>query len=77
MRVETVTVPRHLPTADPLFEAELRAGVRTGAILRAQPPERLEKIRAAIGNAIARYAADGDFTLPIAARLISAQATAG
>jgi hypothetical protein len=59
----------------------LRSGtarrVRTGAILRAQPPERLEKIRAAIGNAVARYAADGGFTLPIAARLISAQATAG
>jgi hypothetical protein len=26
---------------------------------------------------LARYAADGGFTLPIAARLISAQATAG
>jgi hypothetical protein len=77
VRVETVTVPWHLPTADLLFEAELRAGVRTGAILRAQLPERLEKIRAAIGNAVARYAADGGFTLPIAARLISAQATAG
>ena len=77
VRAETVTVRWRLAGADMLFEAELRAGVRTGAILRAQPPERLEQIRAAIGNEVERYADDDGFTLPIAARLISAQAKVG
>ena len=44
IRIETVTVPWRLPAAELLFEAELRAGVRTGAILRAQPTGRLEAI---------------------------------
>jgi hypothetical protein len=74
--VETVTVPWHLASTDLLFEAELQAGVRIGAILRAQPPEQLEQIRAAIGNEVARYVYDGGFTLPIVARLISARVTA-
>jgi SAM-dependent methyltransferase len=76
-RVETMTVPWHLPAANLLFEAELRAGVRTGAVLRAQPPERLEQIRAAIADEVRRHADNGGFTLPIAARVISAQAAAG
>jgi hypothetical protein len=74
LRIVTVTALWRVPSADFLFEAQLHAGVRTAAVLRAQPPERLEAIRAAMADAVRRYA-DGDaFALPIAARLISARA---
>ena len=63
-----------MPTAELLFDAELEAGVRTSAVLRAQPPERLEAIRTAIVEGVRRYA-DGDgFSLPIVARVISSSA---
>lgn len=74
VRVETVAVPWRVPAAELLFEAQLHAGVRTSAVLRGQPPERLEAIRAAIADGVRRYA-DGDgFTLPIVARVVSARA---
>jgi SAM-dependent methyltransferase len=75
-RAETVTVPWRVPTAELLFEAQLRAGVRIGAVLRAQPPERLEAIRAAIVEGVRRYADGDEFELPIVARVISAAAGA-
>ncbi len=71
--LETVKMPLHVPTAELLFEAELRAGVRTTAVLRAQPPERLEKIRASMVDGVRRYADGDEFVLPIVARVISAQ----
>ena len=74
VRVETVTALWRTPSAALLFEAELRAGVRTAAVLAAQPPDRLEAIGAAITEGVRRYP-DGDgFALPTVARLISAQA---
>ena len=73
LRMETVTVPWRVPTVELLFDAQVKAGVRVGAVLRAQPPERLRAIREAMAEGVARYA-DGDgFTLPIVARVISAQ----
>jgi hypothetical protein len=73
VRMDTVTRLWRVPSADFLFEAQLHAGVRTAPVLRAQPPERLEAIRAAMAGAVRRNA-DGDaFVLPIAARLISAR----
>jgi SAM-dependent methyltransferase len=73
LRMETVTVPWRVPTAELLFDAQVKAGVRVGAVLRAQPPERLRAIREAMAEGVARYA-DGDaFTLPIVGRAISAQ----
>jgi SAM-dependent methyltransferase len=75
LRMDTVTALWRVPSADFLFEAQLHAGVRTAAVLRAQPPERLEAIRAAMADGVRRYA-DGDaFALPIAARLISVRAS--
>lgn len=72
VRMETVVVPWRVPTAELLFEAELEAGVRTSAVLRAQPPERLDAIRTAIVEGVRRYG-DGDgFVLPTVARVISA-----
>jgi hypothetical protein len=45
-------------------------------VLRAQPPERLEAIRAAMADGVRRYAQGDEFVLPIAARLVSASAGA-
>lgn len=72
LRMETVRVLWRVPAPDHLFEAQLHAGVRTAAVLRGQPPDRLGAIRAAMAEGVRRYA-DGDgFALPIAARVISA-----
>jgi SAM-dependent methyltransferase len=76
VRMETVTALWRAPTAELLFEAELHAGVRTSAVLRAQPPERLEAIRAAMVEGVRRYADGEEFALPIVARVISAPAGA-
>jgi SAM-dependent methyltransferase len=75
-RTETVTVPWRVPSAELLFEAEIAAGVRTGTVIRAQPPERREAIRAAITDAVRAYADGEEFVLPIVARVISARAAA-
>jgi SAM-dependent methyltransferase len=69
--METVTALWRVPTAELLFEAELHAGVRIGAVLAAQPPERLEAIRAAIVEGVLGYSVGGEFVLPIVARVIS------
>jgi hypothetical protein len=74
VRVDTVTVHWRVPTADFLFEAERHAGVRTAAVLAAQPPERLGTIRTAMAKGVSRYADGREFALPIVARLISAKA---
>jgi SAM-dependent methyltransferase len=73
LRMDTVTALWRVPSADFLFEAQLHAGVRTAAVLRAQPPERLEAIRVAMADAVCRYRDGEAFALPIAARLISAR----
>jgi hypothetical protein len=72
LRMDTITVPWRVPTPEHLFEAQLHAGVRTAAILRAQPPERLAAIRAAMVEGVRRYADGEEFALPIVARVISA-----
>lgn len=73
-RTETVSVLWRVPTAERLFEAELRAGCRTAAVLRGQPPERLEAIRRAMVDGVRRHADGDEFALPIVARVSSAQA---
>jgi SAM-dependent methyltransferase len=74
VRAETVTVQWRIPSADRLFDAQLHAGVRTAAVLRAQPADRLEAIRAAMAAGVRRYADGDEFALPIAARVIAATA---
>jgi SAM-dependent methyltransferase len=74
IRIETEAAQVRLPTAEHLLEAELHAGVRSGAVLAAQPPERLEAIRMAIVEGVRRHADGDEFALPIVARLISAAA---
>lgn len=73
--MNTVTALWRVPSADFLFQAQLHAGVRTAAVLRAQSPDRLEAFRAMMADAVRRYADGEEFALPIAARLISARAS--
>ena len=72
--VQTTTVKWRIPNPDRLFEAQLHAGVRTAAILRAQPRDRLQAIRAAMAAGVRGYADGDDFALPIVARVIAATA---
>jgi SAM-dependent methyltransferase len=69
-----VTMQWRIPSADRLFEAQLHAGVRTAAALRAQPPDRLGAIRAAMAAGVRGYADGDEFALPIVARVIAATA---
>jgi SAM-dependent methyltransferase len=67
VRTETIAATWRVPTAELLFEAEIRAGVRTGTVVRAQPPDRLQAIRDAIVAGARQYADGGELALPIVA----------
>jgi SAM-dependent methyltransferase len=69
VRTETIAATWRVPTAELLFEAEIRAGVRTGTVVRAQPPDRLQAIRDAIVAGARQYAGGGELALPIVARV--------
>jgi SAM-dependent methyltransferase len=60
------------PSADDLIDALARGTVRTGALLRAQPPEALAAVRAAVRQATREYARDGVVEVPMPAVLASA-----
>lgn len=76
-RSATVATRWRVPTAELLFEAELHAGVRTSAVLREQPPDRLEAIAAAMAAGVQRYADGGDFALPVVAQVTAARRPGG
>jgi SAM-dependent methyltransferase len=61
-----------LRSADEVFEALSRGGVRTAAVLRAQTPAALDAIRAAVRRGVEPYAVDGGFAVPMPAVLASA-----
>src|SRR5262249_54202187 len=72
---ETVRASWRIPHAAHLFYAQLDGGVRVGALLRAQTPERQGRIRDAMLEETRRYeTTDGSCVLPIAAHAISARA---
>jgi SAM-dependent methyltransferase len=64
-----------LPSADALFEAALRGGVRTSAALQAQAPEALAAIRRAVHDALQRYADGSRINVPMQVVLASAART--
>jgi SAM-dependent methyltransferase len=70
-RVETVPLLWRLTSGDALFEAFLNGAVRTAALLRAQSPEALARIRKAIRDAAASYRRADAIELPMAAVLSS------
>jgi len=72
------TLPITLALADPdaLFQIMLEAGVRTSALLKAQAPAALDRIRGHMVRRVAEYrtqnGADGVYVLPMPAVLITA-----
>jgi SAM-dependent methyltransferase len=60
-----------LTSADDVFEALSRGGVRTAAVLRAQTPEVLAAIREELNREVGRYKVDGGYELPMPAVLAS------
>jgi SAM-dependent methyltransferase len=69
--VRTLPLVWHLRSADAVYDALLKGGVRTAAVLRAQKPEVLDRIRAAVRDEVRRYASDGAFKIPMPAVLAS------
>ena len=63
-----------VPSGDALFEAMSRGGVRTAAVLRAQTPEVLAKIRDSVRRTVETYAKGGAFVIPMPAVLASGSA---
>ena len=61
-----------VPDARFIFEAELKAGVRTAGLLARQTPDALEAIREAIEKGARPYARDGGFAIPKAAYVVAA-----
>jgi SAM-dependent methyltransferase len=72
--VSTLPLVWRVSSADAVFEALSRGGVRTAAVLRAQTPAALEAIRGAVRAEVESYAHDGEFRLPMPAVLTSGRA---
>ena len=71
--VRTLPLTWRLSSPEGAFDAVSRGGVRTSALLRAQTPEALDAIRAAVRRGVEGYAKDGLFLLPMPAVLASAE----
>jgi len=71
IHVRTLPLTWALPSPDAVFEAVTRGGVRTSAVLRAQTPAALERIRLAVRQSVERYAKGDVFELPMPAVLAS------
>ena len=76
VEVRELPIAWRLTSADAVFEALSRGGVRTAAVLRAQTPDALAAIRAAVRRGVEAYARDGGFAVPMPAVLASATTTA-
>jgi SAM-dependent methyltransferase len=72
IQVQELPLTWHLTSADAVFKALSRGGVRTAAVLRAQTPDALAAIRAAVRRGVESYARDGGFAVPMPAVLASA-----
>lgn len=64
-----------VPTARFIFDAELKAGVRTAGLLTRQTPEALKAIQAAIEKGARAFARDDGFAIPKAAYVVAASRT--
>ena len=76
-RVRALPLAWRQPSADALLEIFLEGGVRTRALLRAQTPDALERIRAALRVAVRAYERDGALELPTPAVLSDGLRPAG
>ncbi len=74
VEVRELPLEWRLNSADAVFDALSRGGVRTAAVLRAQTPEALVAIRGAVRLEVESYARDGAFVIPMPAVLASGTA---
>lgn len=71
--VATLPLSWRVPAPDAVFAAVTDGGVRTSAVLRAQTPEALAQIRAAVRRGVEAYAtSDGTLAIPMLVILASA-----
>ncbi len=75
INVERLPLVWRIRTPAAIFEGMHRGTPRTGAVLRAQTPEALAAIRAAVLADLAAYVEAGEVRLPMPAMLASATAT--
>src|SRR5947207_6839246 len=73
MSFKVHTIEWKIPSARFIFDAELKAGVRTAGLLARQTPETLNAIRLAIEQAVRPYAQGDSFAIPKAAYIIAAR----
>jgi SAM-dependent methyltransferase len=66
------TIEWKVPTAQFVFDAEMKAGVRTAGLLARQTPQKLRAIQSAIEKSVQRYARGDGFAIPKAAYIVAA-----
>jgi len=72
MKFNVHRIEWQVPSARFIFEAELKAGVRTAGLLAKQTPEVLRAIQSDLEASIQKYAkSDGSFSLPKTAYLVA------
>lgn len=71
MTFKTHTIEWRVPSARFIFDAELKAGVRTAGLLARQTPEALRAIQSAIEEAVQPYAQGDGFAIPKAAYIVA------
>jgi len=72
MKFKVHRIEWQVPSARFIFEAELKAGVRTAGLLAKQTPEVLRAIQSDLEASIQKYAkGDGSFSLPKTAYLVA------
>jgi SAM-dependent methyltransferase len=69
--IEELPLMWRVASAGAVFDAMCKGGVRTAAVLRAQTPDALAAIGAAVNRGVEAYARDGEFVLPMPAVLAS------
>ena len=73
MTFKVHTIEWKVPSARFIFDAELKAGVRTAGLLARQTPEALRAIQLAIEKAVQPYAQGDGFAIPKAAYIVAAR----
>lgn len=73
MSFKVHTIEWKVPSARFIFDAELKAGVRTAGLLARQTPEALSAIQSAIEEAVRPYAQGDGFAIPKAAYIVAAR----
>ena len=71
MTFKTHRIEWDVPNARFIFEAELKAGVRTAGLLARQTPQALQRVQAAIEKSVQPYAKGDGFAIPKAAYIVA------